>query len=416
MTTLVETNTLAELFTLVFIFALVMIAGAFSMYFRHFIQIFIYTLVPASATLLMVSTIHELLQTSYDIEDMSNIEYAVLMAVVAVLLWSGLFLLVWASSKIANAKKDAMDDDFKRVTFIAKDILSSTMTQNKQDIIQVLNTTMAGRDKMITTALDEEKEKIKQWLNEIRDNYDKTDQHIQNLQESIDQINMLLGVYAATHKDSIETIKHVIKINTKMSEQYKILVARNEALAEEKNAVQREREELSDRGTSGDDRRTSNDKVTSAVLTTSDGRASRIAGREEQDRTASYLKTTGLDVKSQHGSGEADITVKKDGKYTGIISHKAFSLYDEKGRKQRRISDEDCKPEISLARIMEVPMVIIVRNMNNGSTWATKIPHKELALWQGISTPVILAKDDEISRRTCKEAFLDVLTSLGAKV
>ena len=155
------------------------------------------------------------------------------------------------------------------------------------------------------------------------------------------------------------------------------------------------------------------------VLTTTDGKANRAAGHQQQDEMALYLKSIGFDARSQHNAGEADILLKNpdDGKYVAIVSNKCFSLYDKPKRMQRRIPADKCRPEIILAKRLQVPMVLAVTNRENGRRWAKTILSDEIDSWMGLSTPVILAKDnDDISAQMCEEEFLNVWASLGAKV
>ena len=131
---------------------------------------------------------------------------------------------------------------------------------------------------------------------------------------------------------------------------------------------------------------------------------------------AQILCDTGFDVKVGHGTGEADYTIKnKDSVIIAIGSNKSYTLHNEPKRMQRRITAKDCTPELILAKKLDddTPMVLFVTNRINGRKWMKVIPSADLNSWNGISTPVMLAKDDEESRILCEEAFANGIVSLG---
>lgn len=152
--------------------------------------------------------------------------------------------------------------------------------------------------------------------------------------------------------------------------------------------------------------------LTETKLTPLDGRASRTTGIEMQHEMARYLEGRGFEVTESNGPGQADYIIRYDD-IVAIGSNKAYTLTDEPKRMQRRISAKDVEPELVLARKLEVPMVLFVTNIRNGRRWAQIVKVEELAEWQGVSTPVIMAKDDEPSGRRLEEEFASVLASFG---
>ncbi len=147
---------------------------------------------------------------------------------------------------------------------------------------------------------------------------------------------------------------------------------------------------------------------------------------------AQYLRDVGFEVTDGHGAGQPDFIIKKkriicydvDGtgeesttEIVAVDSNKSFTLKDQPKRKQRRISADDCVPEIILAKKLHIPMIILVTNRNNKRRWAAKIPYEQLNdKWSGVTTPVMLAQDDADSKQIAEEEFLSVLASIGAKV
>jgi len=158
------------------------------------------------------------------------------------------------------------------------------------------------------------------------------------------------------------------------------------------------------------------DQETDTILTPQDGMANRTIGIEEQHKMAGYLKSIGFDIKESHGAGEADFILRNDGEIVAIGSNKAYTLYDEPKRMQRRISLKDVEPEIILAKKLQMPLVVLVTNRKNCRRWACIIKQDGLSEWTGVSTPVMLAKDDESSGRILQEEFASVLAGFGAVV
>lgn len=158
------------------------------------------------------------------------------------------------------------------------------------------------------------------------------------------------------------------------------------------------------------------DQEINTILTPQDGMANRTIGIEEQHKMADYLKSIGFDIKESHGAGEADYILRKNNEIVAIGSNKAYTLYDEPKRMQRRISLKDVEPEIILAKKLQIPLIVFVTNRKNSRRWACIIKQDGLSEWTGVSTPVMLAKDDESSGRILQEEFASVLAGFGAVV
>lgn len=180
-----------------------------------------------------------------------------------------------------------------------------------------------------------------------------------------------------------------------LQEDHKILEARIEALSGTKEVKK------------GDE------SLTETKLTPLDGRASRTTGIEMQHEMERYLEMRGFEVTESNGPGQADYIIRYDGDIVAVGSNKAYTLVDEPKRMQRRISAKDVEPELVLARKLKVPMVLFVTNIRNCRRWAQVVKVDELADWSGVSTPVIMAKEDEASGRRLEEDFASVLASFG---
>ena len=133
---------------------------------------------------------------------------------------------------------------------------------------------------------------------------------------------------------------------------------------------------------------------------------------------AEILRSVGFEIVVEHGTGMPDYIIKDedDNTITAAGSNKSFTLHDEPKRMQRRISAKDCQPEIILAKKLHVPMVLFVTNRNNGRRWSSIVKSSELEEWTGVSTPVMLAKNDEDSGQILKVEFSNNLVDLGGKM
>jgi Holliday junction resolvase len=154
------------------------------------------------------------------------------------------------------------------------------------------------------------------------------------------------------------------------------------------------------------------------TLTPDDGRASRDIGDKTEEEFASTFRSAGVGVDRRKAQGNPDITLlSSDGtKVVAVVNTKSYMLYDEPKRNQRHISPEDIIPEIIAAQKHKVPVIIAVKNRSNGRKWLYLIPFEQVADWKGVSTPVMLSKNDTESGNELKEIFQKMLRQLGTKV
>jgi len=270
----------------------------------------------------------------------------------------------------------------------------------------------------------------------------------QNIQDSIDRFNtneeerMMQQTTQNRHvaelidnqQDQNDILRLVKEWFSQNPNSYEILLSRIEAISLIEKKV-------------SDSNYNKNDHDSDTKLTTLDGIANRSIGHKKQQEMAQYLRDVGFEIIDGHGAGQPDFIIKKkkihgydldtgrEEKSTmeivAVGSYKSYTLKDQPKKKQRRISADDCIPEITLAKKLQIPMIILVTNRNNGRRWAAKVTCDELgdnqekddnddtnreSIWSGISTPVILAQDDSESAQELEEKFCEVLASIGARV
>lgn len=217
----------------------------------------------------------------------------------------------------------------------------------------------------------------------LRSMADKGQNTLESQQEMLEKISSLAGTMQVLHDG--------------LQERYSVLEARIESL-----------------GRSPEAKEDAEEATKETKLTVQDGSANRRIGIEAQHEMASYLSSIGFEIKEGSSTGEADYIIRREGRIVAIGSNKAYMLYDEPKRMQRRISEKEVDPEIVLARKLQVPMVIFVTNRRNNRRWAHVVKRDDLAEWNGVSTPVMLAKDDEQSGIILQEEISSVLASFGA--
>lgn len=237
---------------------------------------------------------------------------------------------------------------------------------------------------------------------------------VRNYEEKLTNYQELL-VYSDIQITKVPKIleKHENRVEEffKIKELYDLLISRVEALEYEKRKLLEKRLALeSDKDTS------TNENYQDTKLTNLDGISNRNIGLKEQEKIVEYLRSLGFEVTIGRGAGEPDLILKKNGIIVAIISVKSFMLYDEPKRMQRRISKEKVEPELILAKKIPTKLVIFVINRRNCRRWTQIIQPDDLDSWQGVSTPVVLAKDDKESGIELESQFLSVLASLGAIV
>ncbi|MCL5068093.1 MAG: hypothetical protein M1368_07055 [Thaumarchaeota archaeon] len=219
------------------------------------------------------------------------------------------------------------------------------------------------------------------------------------------------------HKD-LESMKGM---RTELANRIEIYEKMKQFQDERERELERREKELSDREKSlqsslPNQAALPNQKTT---LTPDDGRASRDIGDKTEEEFALTFRGGGLEAERRKAQGDPDITLlSSDGsnKVVAVVNTKSYMLYDEPKRNQRHISREDIIPEIVAAQKHKVPVMIAVKNRSNGRKWLWLLPFEQVADWKGVSTPVMLSKNDTESGNELKEIFQKVLRQLGTKV
>lgn len=89
--------------------------------------------------------------------------------------------------------------------------------------------------------------------------------------------------------------------------------------------------------------------------------------------------------------------------------------YDEENM-TRRISRKMCPVGLRFAEEHGVPLVIIVLNTKNKRLWMSIVQFENIKDWKGVTTPEILAKNDEVSGKALEREYRDAVTRLGGVV
>ena len=303
---------------------------------------------------------------------------------------------------------------------------------------------------------DKTEEKLANFTTKLEDTIipeiKKITQNQQSIQESIDILNASeeerkrhqaiqdrhVSELIDNQNDQNDILAAVSEWISHNPNQYEILVSRIEAinLQQKKDTISNSNYIKNDSENTNDD----DDDDSDTKLTTMDGIANRAIGHKKQQEMAQYLRDVGFEIIDGHGAGQPDFIIKKkkvldydlDGtgreeksimEILAVGSCKSYTLKDQPKKKQRRISADDCIPEITLAKKLQIPMIILVTNRNNNRRCALKISYDELVngdgkekRWSGISTPVILSQDDPESGQELEEKFCSVLASIGASI
>jgi hypothetical protein len=306
--------------------------------------------------------------------------------------------LVRFGERIGKEERCGIRDDTRNVTEQVEQILIPKLQEHASQVETRTGTALDEKLGEYVSHLDDMISQIVTGFQELagacRDNFhssenlrstnEKTLQTLDQTEKELDDIRGLAG--------------ELIDLCNKFDEKNAILQARIEALGCTEEKTDQE------------------DVISETKLTSQDGMANRTMGLEAQHEMARYLAEIGFDIKESHGAGEADFIIRKKDEIVAIGSNKAYMLYNEPKRMQRRISYKDVEPEIILAKKLQMPLVILVTNRKNGRRWASLVPEDELFQWSGVSTPVILAKDDEQSEKVLQEDFASVLGTIGAMI
>lgn len=321
----------------------------------------------------------------------SDILYICSLVVFVLFLWYGFFRLVKFGSDIADRNNAGLQSDIKYGLNLACEVIEPMHKTFESKMEEKIQEIMQQRNQNILDYL--------QGMYDVDSNLiSKVNKSLEMAKQQTQKTDELLKKYSCT----ISILEQVSKYFENIPHLYEILLSRIEAI----KTLQAE------------DSQDIHESVDTTVLTSEDGRANRIIGHKQQDEMAQILRDAGFDVKVGHGAGEADYTIKnKDGVIIAIGSNKSYTLHDAPKRMQRRITAKDCSPELILAKKLndDTPMVLFVINRINGRKWMKVISSADLNSWNGISTPVMLAKDDEESRVLSEEEFANGIVSLGGK-
>ena len=413
------------------------IAGAIKNYSSNgIIRILTRFVVPTVSAVLITYTLffNEMMLSVFDAigYDNSNVEYMIAISTIAIL-WYMFYKLVSFGQRIGKQEDAGIQADINMVSYRVMQVFEPKLNDFAENIKNDNGDTLDEFRTKIESAIFPKIENVKENQNKIQDTADslcnaqeqsvlslnKLQENVDSLSEKIEDQNQIIGKVNSW----LENNPHL----------YEILLSRIEAIS-----IQNKTNKISDiRNITNDDDST-DDSNTKTLLTTQDGIANRAIGHTKQQEMAQYLRDVGFEVGDGHGAGEPDFIIKKK-KITGydldgtgeesimeivaVGSCKSYTLKDQPKKKQRRISTDDCIPEITLAKKLHIPMIILVTNRNNSRRWAAKISYDDLVngdgkgkKWSGISTPVILAQDDPESAQMLEEQFLSILASIGARV
>lgn len=141
----------------------------------------------------------------------------------------------------------------------------------------------------------------------------------------------------------------------------------------------------------------------------------KITKEQARNTLMEWLQSCGLDTKLEE---EGYISVRKEGVEVAVFSSGLCTVRDEPKERQRRLYKESIPTAAgSVARERRVPVVLHRTNTENEHMWLSDpIPPGQIENWEGVTTPVFLAKNDEESLRQLQKSNLRVLRALGVKV
>ncbi|MHB8602683.1 MAG: hypothetical protein ACYC6W_01585 [Nitrosotalea sp.] len=308
--------------------------------------------------------------------------------------------LVKFGEKIGKEERCGIRDDTRNVTEQVQQILIPKLQEHASQVEVRTGMVLDKKLEEFAIHFDYSTTQITNGFNILKDAYCKCTNSNDNMASTNKELRQTLDDI----KTELEGLRgftgEMVDLCNTLDEKNIILQSRIEALEQEKQ----------------DPETDTQDGVADVKLTSQDGMANRTIGLEAQHEMARYLTEIGFDIKESRGAGEADFIIRKKDEIVAIGSNKAYMLYNEPKRMQRRISAKDVEPEIILAKKLQMPLVVFVTNRRNGRRWACIIKQDELFEWSGVSTPVMLAKDDESSGRILQEEFASVLADFGAVV
>jgi hypothetical protein len=341
-------------------------------------------------------------QTSFDFSQSASY------GAIALVLFAGVsyfisLRIVRFGEEIARQEGSGVRHDISNVTEQAWAIMEPKLQEHESKVEAITKETFDKKMKDYTLHFDQVTNNMSSTLRFLKDAFAQNTASNVSLASANKEMRQELDELRKEHKDSNGLSFELMDLCNKLDEKIAIAEAKAEAL----DSIMEQQ---------GQKTQQPQDQEINTILTPQDGMANRTIGIEAQHEMARYLGEIGFDIKESHGAGEADYILRKDNEIVAIGSNKAYTLYDEPKRMQRRISSKDVEPEIILAKKLQMPLIVFVTNRRNSRRWACIIKYDELSEWTGVSTPVMLAKDDESSGRILQEEFASVLAGFGAVV
>ena len=367
------------------------IVGAIKRYFASNLARVLADIVPPIVAALSVMYFLDILLVSTQVvteSHLTNIWYITGLATATILSGIGFYLAIGLGVKLAEKNYAGLQSDMERGTELAARIIIPSLERLLRKSREDTDVIMKNRNDALLSH-----------IRESSDTITRLEKQLCNIQESVEtQKNFIKAVYK--NQQGIDSLLKSVK------EYFETIPNLQDELAARIESIKALQEDVPDA-----------DGTSKTVLTPEDGRTNRAIGLKKQDEMAQALCDMGFGVKVGHGAGKPDCIIKKKGSkdVVAVGSNKAYSLYDEQGRMQRRITRKDCTPEIKLAARLKVPMALIVTNIVNDRRWISIVEPTELDDWKGESTPVMLAKDDETSGIELEEIFADGVVELGGQ-
>ena len=396
---------------------------------------------PTSSALLITYVVlyHGLLLSPFGITFDNNPDQGVAIPIImsfVALLWFLFYKFVSFGETIGQEEDTGLRADGNQITRQVNHIITPTLDNFTEKIQEKTEEKLEDFTTKLEDTIIPEIKKVTQNQHDIQENMDQLNANEEERKRhQMVQDNHTAKLIENQHdqNDILATVREWLSNNPN---QYEILLSRIEAINLQQNNMISNSNYIKNHSDDSD----TDDEDSNAKLTTMDGIANRVIGHKKQQEMAQYLRDVGFDIIDGHGAGQPDFIIKKkkilgydlDGtgreekntmEIVAVGSNKSYTLKDQPKKKQRRISADDCIPEITLAKKLHIPMIILVTNRNNSRRWAAKISYDELVhgdgkekKWSGISTPVMLSQDDPESAQELEEKFCSVLASIGASV
>lgn len=293
----------------------------------------------------------------------------------------------------------------------------SELKSDVQSIVEAAQATISSATRssdLVVKALQEESTKLRKELAALATKYDSL---LSNFGAITSGYNSMLK----EHKEAVEAFRRELGALKGERE----LLAKDQRLCEmqakqqeeKEKELQRRERELADREARSRGLVTGvpNSGAEEKVISWTEGDTGKITKEQARNTLTEWLRSCGLDAKLEE---EGHISVWKEGAEVAVFSSGLCTVRDEPKERQRRLYKESIPTAAgSVARERGVPVVLHRANTENGRMWLSDpvLPGR-IGNWEGVTTPVFLAKSDEESLRQLQESNLRVLRALGAKV